>query len=176
MPSFETRVVLPLLFVAAFSWAVAGCSATRVDPANLASTLPREYGGFDLAATFIDEADLSGVPADDILSGVGKGRTDATVVIGSYGPLAITALVVSGVSPSDVARAAIDRWSQASVTRRETAQVSGHEANLLTERSGATDIVLEWEGATYVVSAPTRDSALRLAATLVGGQMSESSP
>ncbi|MGH2513876.1 MAG: hypothetical protein ACRDGQ_14495, partial [Candidatus Limnocylindrales bacterium] len=88
--------------------------------------MPATVGGAPV--TFVSVSDnrpLSGVPADDVLDALGKGRSQAVIVMGSWPYGAISALSIPTVPVSTVLATAETRWDAPAVTARSTTTVGG---------------------------------------------------
>ena len=131
---------------------VSACVPSRVD--MLLSLLPTKVGErqFD-AVTVIDDSFVSGHALDDILSAIGKSRSDAAAVFRGPrdGSISVGAVTVSGIDAQTLLDAVVNHWEAAAVEDRSLATIGGKEVwRLITRPSGEIAVYAKL-GVVYVV-------------------------
>jgi hypothetical protein len=113
-----------------------------------------------------DSAPLSGVPADDILIALHKTRSQAVVMMGTWGHGSISALYVPTVPVSTVLATAEANWDAPAVTDRSTATVGGRSVAVLSRRDGIKDYILAVGPVVYAVETGDEANASELIAAI----------
>jgi hypothetical protein len=123
---------------------VTACGAIPFIPANrLLSALPAAAGGIDFdTVRVIDDSFLSGHLVDDVLTALGKSRSDAAVVFrgDSAGGTTIGAIAVQGVGGQDLLDACVENWGAPAVIRRSQRVVNGANGWELEMRDGQLNV------------------------------------
>jgi hypothetical protein len=131
---------LPIALIPVAFAFVAACAAIPFISANqLLSTLPTTAGGVDFdTVRVIDDKSLSGHLVDDVLSALGKRRTEAAAVFrtSSIGGASIGAVAVQGVEGPDLLLACVENWSAPAVIARSQRLANGTDGWELEMRSG----------------------------------------
>jgi hypothetical protein len=129
------------------------CAPMTAD--RLFSTLPREIDGAPLQRDPTTLDSLSGLAIDDVLTGLGKGRSDAAwVAAGVPGKVSVDVLAVSGVTSEQLARALVELWAEPSVVERRSTRFDSTSVTELRQRDGAVAFVYRGQNLAYVLTIP----------------------
>lgn len=148
------RRALPRAWIAVAIALVAACSALPFTAANqLLSSLPTSAGGIDFDDfQMIDDSFLSGHVVDDVLSALGKRRSDGAAVFrfSSVGGVSIGAVAVRGVDGDDLLTACVENWQAPAVVRRSQRAVNGTDGWEIEMRGGYLTVFYVRGNAVYV--------------------------
>jgi len=138
----------------------AGCAV--VQSQALLATLPTSAGGVDFdTPRMIDDSFMSGHPVDDVLTALGKRRSDATIVerVSWVGEGDIGALVVYGVSGEVLLNTVVQTWRAAAVVGRAQTRIGDRDVWALDFRGGG-QVFLAYQRGSTVYWASTGDRSL----------------
>ena len=129
--------------------------------------VPSIVGGAPITYVSVsDNAPMSGVPADDILSALHTTRSQVVVLMGTWSHGAISALYVRTVPISTVLATAVANWDAPAVTDRSTATIGGRSVAVLTRRDGIKDYILASGPVVYVIGTADEANASELIAAI----------
>ena|SRR5687768_1486386 len=145
---------LPMAWIAVALALVAACSALPFNAANqLLSTLPTAAGGVDFDdVRVIDDSFLSGHVVDDVLTALGKRRSDGAAVFrfSSAGGVSIGAVAVRGIDGDELLAACVENWQAPAVIRRSQRAVNGTDGWQVEMRGGGLTVFYARGSVVYV--------------------------
>lgn len=147
------------------------CYATEIPipgaPTPFDIGVPSTVDGVPISyASVPDGTPLGGAPADDILIALHKTRSQAVVLMGTWGHGSISALYVWTVPISTVLATTVANWDATAVTDRSTATVGRRSVAVLTRRDGVKDYILASGPVVYVVETADEANASELIAAI----------
>lgn len=134
---------------------------------QLRGSIPATVGGAPITLRSIsDNAPLSGVPADDVLSALHKTRSQAVVLMGTWSNGDVSALSIPDLPGATVLATTEAKWDAPAVIDRSTATVGGRSVAVLSRRDGVKAYVFAIGSVVYAVDTGNDANASELIAAI----------
>jgi hypothetical protein len=134
-------------------FAAAGCSPPGSDA--LWATLPSDVHGQPLERGTLTLDAASGLLVDDVLTELGKSRSDTAWVNATAGSsFEVDAIEVAGIDGARLKEATVHAWQAPAVIERTAVDLGGFPVSRLRLRDGETDFVYQAGSAVYVIALP----------------------